>query len=421
LKVEMVKLKTNMDFCTKSRIENIQTKFIKIVIICILFYSITPLYADIPSLHVDGSKIKDPNGDVVILRGISLIDLGAQEIYYDRTVIEVIDLVTDKNDTQGSSPGWYPNILRLPICPPEYGGPLPYTLGSDYLYDNLLRPVVDYCAAKGVYCIIDLHYVDPIESNPTYVEQFWSYMAQRFANDSHVLFELFNEPSNDTHSDEADWATVRPYMQDWTNLVRSYAPDNLILIGTPAWCGILTPCVANPISGTNIVYVVHTYWVHWPYQYFRDEMINLSSVAPLIMTEWGFSTSNGDVSTISEYGQPLDDFREQYGISNTAWVASTDWGPPMFWSNWTLRCGEGEMGCFVKDTLYLRRNDDQPSWLYGDLTHDNKVDMNDLSEFCEIYWLVTDCNNTELELNGDCLINFYEFSFFAQNWLEEVQ
>ncbi len=56
--------------------EMIHTKSIKVVILCMLLYSITPLYADIPWLHVDGDKIKDPAGNVVVLRGISLIDLG---------------------------------------------------------------------------------------------------------------------------------------------------------------------------------------------------------------------------------------------------------------------------------------------------------------------------------------------------------
>lgn len=56
-------------------------------------------------------------------------------------------------------------------------------------------------------------------------------------------------------------------------------------------------------------------------------------------------------------------------------------------------------------------------WLYGDLTHDNIVDMDDLYEF-SLVWLVSDCNNVELDLNGDCIINFYEYSFFAQNWLK---
>jgi len=59
--------------------------------------------------------------------------------------------------------------------------------------------------------------------------------------------------------------------------------------------------------------------------------------------------------------------------------------------------------------------------LYGDITYDNKVNMNDLSEFCEIWWLENDCNKTkQLDLNDDCIINFYEFCFFAQNWLKEI-
>jgi hypothetical protein len=85
-----------------------------------------------------------------------------------------------------------------------------------------------------------------------------------------------------------------------------------------------------------------------------------------MMTEWGFSQSGSpdpqDLlnGTISEYGQPLSNFREQYGIGHTAWVASYDWGPPMFWSDWTLRIGEGEMGGFTKDLLYLYKDSNQP-------------------------------------------------------------
>jgi len=57
-------------------------------------------------------------------------------------------------------------------------------------------------------------------------------------------------------------------------------------------------------------------------------------------------------------------------------------------------------------------------WLYGDFTRDNKVDINDLSEFCLI-WLDIDCvNHRMLDLNYDCIISFYEFSLLAQNWLE---
>lgn len=97
------------------------------------------------------------------------------------------------------------------------------------------------------------------------------------------------------------------------------------------------------------------------------------------MSEWGFSQSNhpdpDDLlhGTITDYGQPLMDFIEGLKIGNTAWVASYDWGPPIFNRDWTLRVGEGEMGGFLKDTLYLRKNDDQPygpvQTPYGELAH----------------------------------------------------
>jgi hypothetical protein len=145
---------------------------------------------------------------------------------------------------------------------------------------------------------------------------------------------------------------------------------------------VLKPIVDNPIEGTNIVYVVHIYPGHFfnwfwsdSYQYVsrshKDEIMSCSAVYPVMMTEWGFSQSNDSAenATITNYGQPLMDFLEGLGISNSAWVASYDWGPPMFWpfdswppptGPWALRIGEGEMGGFVKDTLYAKRNDNQP-------------------------------------------------------------
>jgi len=58
--------------------------------------------------------------------------------------------------------------------------------------------------------------------------------------------------------------------------------------------------------------------------------------------------------------------------------------------------------------------------LYGDITGEGIVNLEDLPGFCES-WLVDDCvAAAELDLNGDCIINFYELSILAQNWLEEI-
>ncbi len=410
--------------------EIIQTKS-KIAVVLVLVYSIVPVYAATPWLRVDGNKIKDPAGNVVVLRGVDLMDLGATELWYGGA-INMIDRLTDKTDTQGTSPGWHPRVVRLAVYPSDEGdfsSPFTFCPGSDDYYNNLLRPVVDYCASKDLYAIIDWHYVgDNTWGKVIQTSEFWEYMAPRFANDSHVIFELFNEPGNFGSSETNRWLSVKKDMQTWINIIRSYAPHNLILVAGPSWSQIIGPAATYPAEGNNIAYVAHIYPGHWnsgSSSWYINHITTCAAVHPVFMTEWGFSeTARYDLlrGTITDYGQPLMDFIEGLQISNSAWIASSDWEPSMFWWDWTLRCGEGEMGCFVKDTLYLRRNDDQPSeWLYGDLTYDNIIDVDDLYKFCLI-WLEADYVNYKmLDLNDDCLINFYELSSLAQNWLEEIE
>ena len=57
---------------------------------------------------------------------------------------------------------------------------------------------------------------------------------------------------------------------------------------------------------------------------------------------------------------------------------------------------------------------------YGDFTGNDIVDMNDLSGFFNL-WLVNDCNEiARVDLNGDCVVNFYEFAVLMENWLRSL-
>ena len=127
---------------------------------------------------------------------------------------------------------------------------------NDDYYNTVLRPVVDYCKTQDVYAIIDWHYINNTNysTHQATTSEFWQYMAPRFANDSHVIFELFNEPTNG-----GSWPSVKSDMQAWVNIVRSYAPNNLIFVGGPTYDEVLAPQATNPIDGNNIVYVWHMY------------------------------------------------------------------------------------------------------------------------------------------------------------------
>ncbi len=57
--------------------------------------------------------------------------------------------------------------------------------------------------------------------------------------------------------------------------------------------------------------------------------------------------------------------------------------------------------------------------LYGDITGNGIVNFEDLPGFLE-FWLEDNCEETaELDLDGNCVINFHEFSVLAQNWRQE--
>jgi len=338
------------------------------VLMLFLGLTVSNLLAATPWLHTDGNQIKDPNGNVVILRGVSLIDLGATEMWYGG-VNALIDRLTNENDNSGSSPGWYTRIVRLACYPPdgEFNSPLGWQPGSDDFYNNLLRPTVDYCKSKDIYAIIDLHYIADTWNHDQMTRDFWNYIAPRFANDSNVLFEVFNEPINSGSDETSRWLTFREDVQPWVDIIRSHASNNLILVGGPSWSQIIGPAATYPVSGSNIAYVAHVYPIHWndpgTRSWIQNQITTCHSVHPVILTEWGFSSSLCDDITcgdIAGFGQPLKDFIEANGLSWTAWCANYEWKPPMFYSDYSLRVGPGEMGGFTKDWLYEKRNDHQP-------------------------------------------------------------
>ncbi len=326
-----------------------------------------------PWLHADGTVLKDPAGCIVVLRGVSLIDLGGTEKQFGGA-IRMIDRLTNRDDPQGSSPGWYPTVIRIPIYPPDeedYKSPWTFVPGRDDFYEKLLRPVADYCAAKGLYAIVDWHYIGNTFDHRQTTRQFWEYMAPRFAGDSHVLFELFNEPINKVGTDEECWLSVRKDMQEWVNLVRQHAPRTLLLIAGANYSQIIGPAadhpIDDPVGGKNYAMVSHIYPMHWlseNAQWYKDHLLRCVSVHPVFMSEWGFSRSfrhsRIPPATIDNYGRPLMELTEKYKISTTCWAASYEWHPRMFNPDWTLRCGPYEMGCFLKDYLYEKRNDDLP-------------------------------------------------------------
>ena len=308
-----------------------------------------------PWLHVDGKWIVDPNGNHVVLRGAAIIDVALADATRSGGAAGLIDRMTNQAD------GWYPHVIRLVVMPnaeaswPTRG----WTADPETYFTKHLDPAVQHCVAKGIYCIIDWHYVadyDTPEIDRT-TRAFWSYVAPKYKDIPNVLYELYNEP---IYPD--DWDTWRATAQPWVDLIRAQAPKNLILVGAPSWSQHTAGALTNPFSGGNIVYVAHIYAEH-PRAEWDSWFGNTANTLPVMLTEWGWQ-AGGAVPTNgnrTSFGVPFQAYVEaRPNVGWCVWIADNQWIPVMFDATWKVLGGEEYEGQFAKDWLAAKRSSDLP-------------------------------------------------------------
>lgn len=335
-----------------------------------------------PWLHVDGNRIKDPSGNDVILRGVCTADpkrLDTTASDRAKNAEQVIDLATDPNR------GWYSRVIHLPVHPADIGGhragesPTPVAFSRDQLnryLENHLDGAVERCRRNGVYCIVDYHrhrqnnWTDPDLDEE--VRLFWDTVAPRYADRSHVLYEMFKEPAKPGFGDmEEIWSTYRETAQPWVDLIRKHAPKNLVLIGSPRWSQFPQGATRyGEFEGENLVYTLTVYPSHvWLGE--RIEVDEFTESAwkeiPLFVTEWGYEPDADRAlyrGTTDGYGEMMREWLSDRPIHWTAWCFDPWWVPRMFDTedadDWTLLDGDYQ-GQFVKDFLADFKDDDVPS------------------------------------------------------------
>lgn len=168
-------------------------------------------------------------------------------------------------------------------------------------------------------------------------------MARTYGNKNHVIYEIFNEPKNDSTWD----GDVKPYAEAVIAAIRAIDPDNLIIVGTPTWSQDVDVASRNPIRGyKNIAYTLHFY-AGTHKQYLRDKATTaLNNGIPLFVTEWGSVNADGNGGVDYAETNAWVDFMKKNHLSNANWAlddanegsaalvpgASATGG----WSNWDL-------------------------------------------------------------------------------------
>lgn len=265
-------------------------------------------------LHVEGTNIKDENGNVFQLRGVSThgINWDVGKPYVNQESFQTL-----RDD-------WGANAVRLAMYTAEYNG---YCNGGNQTeLKNLIDNGVQYATNLGMYVIIDWHILN--DGNPlTNVEQakqFWNEISNKYKNYNNVLYEICNEPNG------CSWDDIKSYANQVIPIIRANDPNAIIIVGTPTWSqlglqGHTNEVADSPLTGySNLVYSLHFYCAEWSHTQYLPAKVDyaISKGLPVFVSEFGLSQASGDGNVDTAQAANWLDKLDSYNISYMAWSLS---------------------------------------------------------------------------------------------------
>lgn len=255
-------------------------------------------------LRVEGSRLVDDSGEPLQLRGISSHGL----TWYPRY-------------TNASSLGFWKeagaNVFRASMYSDQDRGYVYYPEESS----NYLYLAVENALAHDMYVIVDWHILydaNPLEHMEE-AKEFFKDVVSHYGDNPGILYEICNEPNGDT-----TWEDITKYANEVIPLIRSYAPEAVILVGMPNFCTDFRSVLEHPLPYDNIMYTFHQYVSGDgdTYNAYALEKM-LEHQLPIFVSEWGIGLGARELDGIDFHAS--EDFLnrlEEAGISWVVWSLS---------------------------------------------------------------------------------------------------
>jgi endoglucanase len=249
-------------------------------------------------LQVKGSQLCDKRGKPVILRGVSLGWHNLWPRFYNAQCVETL-----KKD-------WHCSVVRAAMGIMIEDN---YLENPDYAM-QCMTAVIEAAIKQNVYVIIDWH---SHEMKTQEAKEFFGRMAQKYGKHPHVIYEIFNEPVEDS------WADLKEYAIEVIGEIRRYDPDNIVLVGCPHWDQDIHLVAESPLTGfTNIMYTVHFYAAtHGDHLRKRTEDA-VKKGLPIFISESGATEASGDGRLDLESEEEWIQMCERLGVSWVCWSIS---------------------------------------------------------------------------------------------------
>ena len=250
------------------------------------------------ALQVQDGRLTGRHGCPVVLRGMSLGWHNWWPRFYNADAVQWLHR------------DWGCTVIRAAMGVDVRKGYLERPEWSLRKVKNVVEAAID----EGMYVIIDWH------THDIHLDQaleFFTRMAGEYGGYPHVIYEIFNEPDDET------WPEVRAYSEALVRAIRAVDPDNIILVGSPHWCQDIHIAADTPLDGfDNIAYTVHFYaathgeWLRERCDHAREKGL------ALFVSECGGMEANGDGDVDEVEWQNWMEWLETGQVSWVIWTVS---------------------------------------------------------------------------------------------------
>ncbi|HVS33994.1 MAG TPA: glycoside hydrolase family 5 protein, partial [Gemmataceae bacterium] len=304
-------------------------------------------------LHVAGGRLVDASGAAVVLRGVNIAGLESYPtgLDWDANSNSILPQVADE-----ALNSWHANLIRLTLNQDFwFGHDEAVGLGESgdggAAYQGLVQQIVSEAQASGAYVMLSVWASDmghATTTNPVAQHDmpddnttlFWQSVAARYANNSTVLFDPFNEPHDVTASQWLNGGSIMengvtynsPGMQGLLNTIRATGANNIVAPEGLGWAtnlsGIDQGFALNDPAG-NLMYQFHLYpddgqsSAAWQ----ADVQPVLNGRYPIYIGEWGTDSDGTDGAgqpSAAAWTQNMLTWLSQNQFSWTAW----EFNPP---------------------------------------------------------------------------------------------
>ena len=252
----------------------------------------------VSALSVKGLQLVNEKGEPVVLHGVSYGWHQFWPRFYNASSVDY--LVND----------WGAQVVRASMGVELEGA----YIDNPEMGINCVQTVVDAAIENGAYAIIDWH------SHGLRTEEakdFFKKMATRYKGVPNVIYEIFNEPVEDS------WADVKAYSIEVIKVIRSIEPDAVILVGSPHWDQDIHIAADDPITGyDNLMYTLHFYANTHKQDLCDRGDYALGKGLPLFVSECASMEASGDGDiNVEEWNKWLE-WMQKHSISWVVWSVS---------------------------------------------------------------------------------------------------